>query len=434
MENAKLTRIWENVRKFWDYPRVNAPALLDPAAARRYGLQYEIAAIRMDTNHIMVNEENLRKRVGIGQLGRILSHEVGHHKYIPYDLKNFVRLVGHADKVLQNMEHARLIQNLYADLCVNTKAYQKGDQGMIGLYQHLSHGNDAELWQVYMATYEYLTNTSGKIIPQPRQKIQKTARKLADIVAASMDQASKWPQAIEDFAQLMKEYMDKKAQEQMRQGMIDYQGAKDFLPYDTRKTPRAVQAKQLEKELKGLARELGEHEFRRLITGLRLGTRKQADLWLYRDLARKYTMEMPLVEGNGAGDYKETPVRWTMDEPFDQLDVEYSLRQSPLLIPNVTTYKWHYENGSAASQGSTTPDLSDPYSHSPQSRDRPNIGGGIRGIACGDPISLCRDQSRRESGAVRSWESVNVDGEAGACDGNGRTTNERTQKSRIDGL
>ena len=363
---ADYSKVWESVRRFWDYPRINSPELLDKSQAAEKGMEKEIAAIRMDNSQIMVNMPNLKQRVGLEHLARVESHEVGHYKYIPYDLKNFVRLVGYADTVTRNMKMAQHIQNLYTDLCVNTKSYKKGDKGMIELYRKLSKGNNSEAWQAYMATFENMMGCPGTIIPTPNDKIMQDAKKLAEIVGNAMDSSSKWPDSIKEFAKIMKQYLEEEkeqnnnngnGQTDTEKGLIDRHNAKDFMPCDPDKTQKDVLRKIVEKELKGLAKELGQKEFKRVLSGLGIATPKKANLMYYRQLASEYSLFMPKVPSQNSGNFKNIPKRWTIDEPFDQLDIEYTLRQSPIIIPNATTYQWETANGNSFASGRGTPDL-----------------------------------------------------------------------------
>lgn len=402
---------WGKVRRFWGFPRINPPRILSEEEASAEGMNGEIAAIRMTDNQILVNKRNLEERVGAEHLPRVVSHEVGHYQHCPYDLRNLVRLIGHADLVTRNIKHAKLIQNLYADLCVNTNAYRKGDQRMVDLYRRLSQNNDSELWHLYIATYENMIGCQGMIIPQQKEEIRIQAKKLADVVGSAMDHSNKWPDSIKDFAKVVQDYIRKeekakkdasagqcdqgdgqpqdvnqpqngdqsqgddssnpspssqgckpaknedKNHPDIMKGMIDYHEAKDFLPCDPKTTSADDMGNQIEKELKGLSKELGQREFKRVVTGLGLGTSMQANTWLYRELVKDYMIFMPQTQDTRSGSFKETPTRWTLDEPLDQLDIEYSLSQSPIIIPNVTTYKWKTSNGESYSSGRGSPDL-----------------------------------------------------------------------------
>ncbi len=404
-----FSQLWKRIRDFWDKPRLNPPKFLDEEEAKTKGMQDEIAAIRMDNNEILVNTKNLEERAGKEHTPRIVSHEVGHYKYCPYNLKNFVRLVGHADLATKNLSRAKLIANLYMDLMVNTKEYEKGDHRMVDLYRNLSRGNeDSEVWQLYISTYENMISCQGEIIPEPKEEIKIKSKKLSDIVKEAMGQSNKWPDSVKKFADVVKDYLKKEENQRkemqnqqkqsdqnpddggsglsqpqqkkdysdskqqskdskkkqtnqkipdIRKGLISEHKAQDFIPYDKKKAPKEIVDKYVEKELKGLSEDLGQDEFKRVVRGLGLGSTKQANVWLYNEFATSYTIFLPQISSNRAGEYKESLKKWNIEEGAEKLDYNYSFRQSPILIPNVTTYKWNHKDGENFEKSQGKPDL-----------------------------------------------------------------------------
>jgi len=378
IDKNEIFRKWELVRRFLDFPRLNPPIILTEEEAISRGLADEIAAISIATNEIFVNGKNLEERVGKEHLPRILAHEALHYKEFPFNLRNYIRLIGYADLVTRNLRHAEIIENLYADLYVNTRAYRKGDHGMVKLYRRLSANNDSELWQLYMATYENMIGCQGMIIPQPKEEIRIKSKKLSDIVNSSIGRASRWPSSIKEFAKVVQEYL-KKEEQQIKQekkqgkgggsystnqtassiskGLIDRHKAKDFIPYDPKKTPKDIIKKEIKKQVKGLAEELGPKEFKRVVAGTGLGSYFQANVWLYEELASAYTLFFPQVPNRKSGDIKESPKRWTLGDPLSKLDYWYSYQVCPIIVPNVTTYQWEYKCGESYGNGEDKPDL-----------------------------------------------------------------------------
>jgi hypothetical protein len=374
-------RKWEIIRRKLGFPRLNPPRMLSGREAKEFGMEDEIAAIRLDDRTIFVNEKNLEQRVGRKHLPRVIKHEVMHYLACPRGLRNYVRMVGHADLVVRNLRLAKIIQNLYADLCINTQAYREGDKGMVDLYRKLSRGNEnSEAWQIYMATYENMIGCQGMIIPQPKEEIRVKAKKLADIVNGAIGQSNKWPDSIKKFARIVEEYLrndDQKRKEAQKQkgqgqgqpqtapqnapdvtkGLISSHEAKDFVPYDPKKTSKKEISKKIEGELKGLSQELGPKEFKRVISGLGLETSYQANIWLYRELASNYTLFFPQVPNHRSGEFKHSPKKWGTEDPISRLDYNYSYRRSPVIIPNVTAWQWEYLNGENFSNGEDKPDL-----------------------------------------------------------------------------
>ena len=253
-DTDEILKEFELVRRFLNFPRLNPPVILTQEEALRRGMADEIAAISMASHEILLNEKNLEQRVGKKHRPRIICHEARHYKEFPYSLRNYIRLVAYADLATNNLRHAEIIENLYADLYVNTKQFRDGDHGMVDLYRQLSKDNNSELWQLYMSTYENMIGCQGMIIPGPKEEIKIKAKKLSDIVNKSIGRASTWPDSIKKFASVVKDYIKqeevlKKQQKKdkgngapqtqpvpdITKGLIDRHKAKDFLPYNPQK-------------------------------------------------------------------------------------------------------------------------------------------------------------------------------------------------------
>jgi len=381
---------WELVKRFWTHLNIDRPRIF--AKEEEQGLGQEIACFDSATKQIFVDEANLEERLGVDALGTVLNHEAGHHKFCPYGLRMFFRLVANAYKEVRNIKSAKLIENLFADLLVNTHLYSKGNPGIKRVYQKFSQQNDSQLWQFYMSTFEYMINQPGSILPKPaKEQMRKEAAKVGDILSKSLNKAGNWSKAIREFAKAAKKYMDqeqddggesecdagsggfedtqqtqdsstysqeKQDKEDQEYGMlpIDKHDTEDFLPFDKDKTPDEQQGKLIEKEIKGLAKEVGHETFKEVVSGLGLGTKKQANIWFYRDLTRSFFLEMPKYIGSSSSQPR-VPKKWRMSDPISQLNVEYSLALYGILLPGITTYQFVSNLYGPDIKGDEAPDL-----------------------------------------------------------------------------
>ncbi len=376
--------IWQQVRKFWGHPSLNSPKYTTDGI-----MANEIAAIDMNSKNIMVNPENLEKRVGSELLQPVLGHEVGHYKLCPYSLRNFVRLVGHANSVLNNIEQAKFVENLFADLIVNYHLFKKGDHKIVNVYQNLSKDRGDKLWQFYIQTFADMIGKkpAGSSLSE---KERKGAKRLSDILKKSATSSKRWPTSIKEFAKEVKKYLEQepsnnpdqtseaptsgggsensqgdnkqdtkpvstKSSTLRKLPTIDQHGVKDFLPYDANTTSPSEQKKVLEKELKGISSELGKDDFRKTVAGLGLAKDSQATIWFYRHLVDSYTVKMPNIPVRSGSIIKESPVRCELDD-IHEADVEYSLSQFGILHPNYL-YKWKNKEGRSGVLQDSAPDL-----------------------------------------------------------------------------
>ncbi|MBW2980478.1 VWA domain-containing protein [Candidatus Woesearchaeota archaeon] len=375
---------WNQVRRF-----LGAPGLNEPEFAEE-GMEDEIAGISMKSKNIRINERNLERRIGSDLLRPVEGHEVEHYRLCPYSLRNYVRLVAHADSVLGSIEDAKLVENLFSDLLCNYDLFRKGERSIAAVYDRLSMGGQpSKSWDFYIETFAGMI---GKRTTRTslNEKQRDDAKKLSDILKDSAYNSKKWPDSIKEFAKAIKEYLDKESQSnaggssgsaagkggkgssaaassQPKQGkhqqnntprkapLIDSHDVKDFLPYSPDKATPDQQKKFFQKELSGLGNELGQDQYKRVLAGLGIGTDRQTTIWFYRDLVKSYALKMPDVTSRSGDRFKETPVRCEL-ERVHEADIEYSLSQYPFLNP-AFLYRWSYAEGISSTFGKDNPDL-----------------------------------------------------------------------------
>lgn len=375
-------KTWNQARRFWSYPNLPPPEFTDTGVMKE-----GIAAMNMSNKQIIINEKNLEEKVGGHLLRPIEGHEVGHYKLCPYSLRNLVRLVGQANEVLGNINNARLVENLFADLLVNYHLYRKGEKSIAEVYERLSQGKgDSPLWSFYMETFAGMLGKKTKNTTLNEEE-RKDAKKLSEILKETTYKSSQWPDSIKEFSKAVKKYLDdlKRDEQEPKQGhpkegtagmpgppsvspggnnipakkekapLIDQHQAKDFLPPAGKKGKPSQQAQAVEKELKGLGKELGLDNYKKVLAGLGLGKGKQLLIWFYRDLVRDYILKMPQVFSSSGNSFKQSPRRCELDRILEA-DLEYSLSQNPSLNPN-SLFRWLYAEGRTYTPGKNTPDL-----------------------------------------------------------------------------
>ena len=188
-------KTWKQVRKFWRYPQLN-----EPEFTSKEGMENEIAAIDMKKRRILVNEKNLEDKLGPGLLRPVESHEVGHYKFCPYSLKNLVKLIAVANKELNNLPQAKMVENLFADLMVNYHLYKNGETGIANVYEKLSQGHEqSKLWDFYMQTFAGMLgkNIRKTILAEDERA---DAKKLGEILKESAYKSKQWPSSIKEFS------------------------------------------------------------------------------------------------------------------------------------------------------------------------------------------------------------------------------------------
>jgi hypothetical protein len=403
LKMPSFEKTWEQVTDFWGSVNLDEPDVIVDKDRAKKEMGDEIAFIDMQTKQIKVNYPNMSQKIGSDKLKPIEEHEVGHHKFCPYDLKTNLKLLNEADIILRNLEQAKYAENLFSDILTNTHIIKKGDKSIIGVYQKMSQQNsNSELWNLYMKTCEGLWQLPQKTLAaQPTEKVNCDAKKLEDIIKDVIYKPEDWPKGMRDFTNIIKDYLKKemgsgangtgcqgsaagsgpaqpgqqgkqpqqgspqgasgntqqqKSDAQSR-GLIDEHSPKDFAPVHG-KNDKAGEA-ELERKLKGLANDTGKNpqRYKRIVAGSGLGSQKSALKWFYRDLASAFDVEMPEAASNSASEVPETYIDWDVHDEDKNLDIPYSLSQHGAIIPGHTTYQNKYKKGVSGQRDAVCPDL-----------------------------------------------------------------------------
>ncbi|MBW3014335.1 VWA domain-containing protein [Candidatus Woesearchaeota archaeon] len=204
--------IWDSIKKVCNYPNLKDPVILEDVDQAQQIMGDSIAYIRMDTHDIFVNLPRLRERVGEEHLDIILWHEMLHYKLIPYDLNTALFLMNDTLKVVKDEDKAAYIQNLFADILVNTKIHQD-DTKVVDTYREMNRRGPQEknnVWDLYMRIYERLWDLpEGTYVNDCDPEVEKDAKKLEKLLSDQMFRASTWRKKIHTFATVFKKHMEK---------------------------------------------------------------------------------------------------------------------------------------------------------------------------------------------------------------------------------
>jgi len=342
------TRPWTRAYKFSGSPRVGSPTVYTKKEQADKEMGEDIAYIDMATLKTFVHYPNLTKKVGPGYLEPIFKHELMHHKACPNDLQTLLKLIDHADRVVHNLDKAKTIENLFADMVGNTTAINKGDKSIPQLYKKMSKGRENDkFWNMYMRSYEKIWNIQGLAV-NVDEKMEADAEKLDDIINKSLGTADKWPETVEDFARVVDKYMNNKKNKgkgkgkpnqkpcPVKKSLIDKHTVKDFIPSKNKK-PKKLGEDDTSKQIKAYAQSTNLKQFKRIVSGTNLGNKDDAKRWFYSSLAEKYKIPPPRTKFSGNS--YESHQRWNESDKVDALDVVRSVSRGGILLPDITTEK-----------------------------------------------------------------------------------------------
>lgn len=128
---------------------------------QKEGLTSSFAMIRLRDHRIVIS---LRQVADLGLQDfalEILAHEIGHHVFVPADLRDHGRVLARIRAALGSTlaDHfGPVVANLWADLLINDRLQRRGHNHAM-IYQKLGTPDGptpSPLWTLYLRTYEHL--------------------------------------------------------------------------------------------------------------------------------------------------------------------------------------------------------------------------------------------------------------------------------------
>jgi hypothetical protein len=150
---------WESALAAWSrYTQLSPPRwCLTLEDEQREQLSGSFAMIRFADHAVVIGLRQLREARVEPFAREILAHEVGHHVYVPGDLRDQARLLARLRHALPTREgYAAFVANLYADLLVNDRLQRSAGLDMAGVYRALRRPTQDRLWALYLRIYERL--------------------------------------------------------------------------------------------------------------------------------------------------------------------------------------------------------------------------------------------------------------------------------------
>ncbi|MCH8498680.1 MAG: DUF58 domain-containing protein [Marinobacter sp.] len=163
MANRKQLAIWEaawaDALALWsNHLQLSMPLwCFSLAEAHAQGLTQSFAAIRLNTQQVMVNLKQAQ-RLELDELAlEVLAHEIGHHVYAPANMTRHLQMLAITRRSLPTAEAlAPLVANLYTDLLINQHLQRQHNCRMDEVYRRLRSPSSSLVWRLYMRIYERL--------------------------------------------------------------------------------------------------------------------------------------------------------------------------------------------------------------------------------------------------------------------------------------
>ena len=309
----------------------------------------------------------------------ISLHEVSHYQIIPYDGLTHAKLL-RAAMVHVNQNYAPIVVNIFADLIIDTKLYQKYpvliEWEMAETYKHItSKGSISNFSKFLFRTYEKIWN-KNVIGDETLKQMDSLADRVSKIILKDFENESTWEKKVSQIARSLKTLiqdtftligtggvLDKNKEKRKSPGGAFLEVPKDVLeimdnPLENKNADKLKESNEdeLRQKSEDFAKDIPYSEFGGparqagiLIDGSDLAT------W-YRGIA-KNLIEIRIFQEKPGGQLPIYPEIWRIGDRLEELDIVQSLLNSPVIIPNITTRKWAYKEGPGHLVEKQIPDL-----------------------------------------------------------------------------
>jgi len=305
-------------------------------------------------------------------------HEVSHYQIIPYDGLTNAKLLRAAMEYI-NQNYAPIVVNVFADLIIDYKLYKKYPELITWevetTYNHIKNkGKVSDFSKFLFRTYEKMWNIDI-IKDETLKEMDPLTDKVTKIMLKDFEDESTWEKKVSNVARYLNNLIqdtfaligkntkcDKGKEKRKSPGGAYIEIPKDILevmdnPLESKNSDKLKENEDaLRQKAEEFAKNIPYSEFGGparqagiLLDGLPLAT------W-YRGLA-KDLIEIRIVEEKPSGQLPVYPEVWRIGDPIEDLDVVQTLLNSPIIIPNLTTRKWAFKEGSGHHVEKQLPDL-----------------------------------------------------------------------------
>ncbi len=358
IQGVDLEEVLERARAFCGYPRIMEPEfVLNPAghphAARLNG---EFGIWEPSENRVYINVPEVMERLGIQNLEAVVVYQLLHYALAPFDMRTSLRLTASAKLALEEVkdrgravtyQEALSIQRLFCDMVDVTYAARHGmREQMISLYHAMdrAHGwKQSKMWKFLLCCFEELWDCENALVGKVPREMREDAGRLASRLLDRPFAAAAWEEKVRFLVGYLHKYYDD-PQEMDDSRLMDH-GIDE------------MRSRSPEEALRSLAMEMGMQDFKELVGGIGAGTETQALVWYYRDLSRRYEVRFRPVKSEAGEEIPHAPLAWGMADPFERLDLPYTLYTCGKAIPTLTTKQWEKMPMEVVVRRKTPPDV-----------------------------------------------------------------------------
>ncbi len=354
----ELDEIMERARAFCGFPRVMDPELVTDPDRHRHAdrLAGEYGFWEPSENRVFINIRAVEAKLGAENLEALIVYQLLHYALAPFETRTAIRLVGSAMLAMEELRdrdrkasyrEAMSVERLFCDIIDLTYAASHGmREECVSLYRAMDRtmGDEGGVtWRFLLCCYEELWGCPGALDAPRSGGMREDARRLADRLLDRPFAAAGWESKIRKLVKYLLKYSDDPS-DMDRSRLMD--NGIDDLDQAT-----------AEKVLSSLVRDMGMKDFKELVGGLGAGSETQAVVWYYRELSRAYEVRFHPVRSEAGEAVPHAPLAWGMADPFESLDLPYTLYTSGKAVPTLTTKQWEKTALEVAAKRRSPPDV-----------------------------------------------------------------------------
>jgi hypothetical protein len=326
---------------------------MHPKKAR---LQDQFGIWEPDENRIYFNVPEIMEKLGMQNLEGLCVYQLLHYALAPFDMRTSLRLIASSKLALEEVkdkgqavtfEEARSMQRLFCDIVNVTYAARNGmREQMIALYHAFDKARglkSSRMWKFILCCFEEMWGCPNALIGRVPREMREDAEYVSLRLLEKPFAASGWEQKMRFLVGYLHKYYDK-PEEMDNSRMMDH-GIDE------------MRGRAPEDMLRALAHEMGMQDFKELVGGIGAGSESEALVWYYRDLSRRYEVHFRSVLTEAGEEAPYAPLAWGMADPFEHLDLPYTLYTSGKAVPTLTTKQWEKTQLDVVSRRKTPPDV-----------------------------------------------------------------------------
>ncbi len=356
--DEQLEAILSRARAFCGYPRIMEPEFVLSPSTHRHATQLkgQFGIWEPDENKIYLNVPEVLEKLGMHNMEGILVYQLLHYALAPFDMRTSLRLIASSKLALEEVkdkgrpvtfEEARSLQRIFCDMVNVTYAARNGmREEMVSLYRAFDKARGLKasgMWKFVLCCFEEMWECPNALMGRVPREMREDARYVSMRLLERPFASSGWEQKVRFLVTYLHKYYDK-PEEMDDSRMMDH-GIDE------------MRGRSPEDMLRSLAHELGMQDFKELVGGIGAGSESEALVWYYRDLSRRYEVHFRSVLSEAGEKAPYAPLAWGMADPFEHLDLPYTLYTSGKAVPTLTTKQWEKTRLDVVSRRKTPPDV-----------------------------------------------------------------------------